>query len=222
MTSNTIQIIGLDGIPEVQPGDDLNQFILAALAANTVASRTAMSSSSPTRSSARPRGNWSTCARSSHPPRRPNGPTWEKDARQVEVVLREARAHRAHGTRRHHRRDAPRLHLRQRRRRRLQCLGRDRSVCCRAIPMPPRRSDPRCFCRPPAEQIGVVITDSFGRPWRNGIVNVAIGVAGMPALTDYRGQSDAAGYEPRRTVLAVADEMASRGRTGHEQTRPGR
>ncbi|MGN6031908.1 MAG: coenzyme F420-0:L-glutamate ligase, partial [Thermomicrobiales bacterium] len=52
-------------------------------------------------------------------------------------------------------------------------------------------------------------TDSFGRPWRSGIVNVAIGVAGIAPLADYRGQYDAAGYELRATVIAIADELAS-------------
>lgn len=57
--------------------------------------------------------------------------------------------------------------------------------------------------------LGVVITDSFGRPWRNGIVNVAIGVSGIAPLADYRGQYDGSGHELRATVLAVADEIAS-------------
>ncbi|MFM9108890.1 MAG: coenzyme F420-0:L-glutamate ligase [Chloroflexota bacterium] len=56
---------------------------------------------------------------------------------------------------------------------------------------------------------GVVITDSWGRPWRNGIVNFAIGVAGLAPLIDYRGHHDAAGYELHVTVLAVADELAA-------------
>src|SRR5689334_11022192 len=56
---------------------------------------------------------------------------------------------------------------------------------------------------------GVVISDSFGRPWRNGIVNIAIGAAGIAPLVDYRGQHDAAGYELHVTVLAVADELAA-------------
>jgi len=60
-----------------------------------------------------------------------------------------------------------------------------------------------------ASPIGVIVTDSFGRPWRNGIVNVAIGVAGISPLSDYRGQHDASGYELRASVLAVADELAS-------------
>lgn len=57
-------------------------------------------------------------------------------------------------------------------------------------------------------KLGVIITDSFGRPWRNGIVNVAIGSAGIAPFADYRGQHDPAGYELRATVLAVADELA--------------
>ena len=55
----------------------------------------------------------------------------------------------------------------------------------------------------------VIITDSFGRPWREGITNVAIGVAGMKPLADYRGQSDPHGYPLEASVLAVADELAS-------------
>jgi coenzyme F420-0:L-glutamate ligase/coenzyme F420-1:gamma-L-glutamate ligase len=55
----------------------------------------------------------------------------------------------------------------------------------------------------------IVISDSFGRPWRNGIVNVAVGSAGIEALLDLRGQPDAAGREMQATVIAVADELAS-------------
>ncbi|MBA3450239.1 MAG: coenzyme F420-0:L-glutamate ligase, partial [Chloroflexia bacterium] len=55
----------------------------------------------------------------------------------------------------------------------------------------------------------VIVSDSFGRPWRDGIINVAVGVSGMAPLVDYRGQSDAAGYELSASVLAVADEVAA-------------
>lgn len=55
----------------------------------------------------------------------------------------------------------------------------------------------------------VIISDSFGRPWRSGIVNVAIGAAGIGALADLRGEPDAQGREMRSTVIAVADELAS-------------
>jgi coenzyme F420-0:L-glutamate ligase/coenzyme F420-1:gamma-L-glutamate ligase len=57
--------------------------------------------------------------------------------------------------------------------------------------------------------IPVIITDSFGRPWREGLTEVAIGVAGMKAMHDYRGQRDPYGYPLRVSIEAVADELAS-------------
>jgi coenzyme F420-0:L-glutamate ligase/coenzyme F420-1:gamma-L-glutamate ligase len=57
--------------------------------------------------------------------------------------------------------------------------------------------------------VGVVISDSFGRPWREGQVNVAIGASGVAALRDYRGRQDPDGYELQGTELAVVDELAS-------------
>jgi len=56
---------------------------------------------------------------------------------------------------------------------------------------------------------GVVISDSFGRAWREGQVNVAIGAAGVACLTDYRGARDGEGYELHGTMLATADELAA-------------
>ncbi len=58
-------------------------------------------------------------------------------------------------------------------------------------------------------RLAVVITDTFGRPWRRGVVNVAIGCAGMPALLDLRGTSDHHGRELEATVVALADEVAA-------------
>jgi coenzyme F420-0:L-glutamate ligase/coenzyme F420-1:gamma-L-glutamate ligase len=57
--------------------------------------------------------------------------------------------------------------------------------------------------------IAVIISDTWGRPWRNGQVNMAIGVAGIAALADYRGQQDPYGYELHASVIAVADELAA-------------
>ncbi|GAC1512452.1 MAG: coenzyme F420-0:L-glutamate ligase [Candidatus Dormibacteraceae bacterium] len=57
--------------------------------------------------------------------------------------------------------------------------------------------------------VGVVVSDTFGRPWRLGILNVALGVAGLPALLDLRGTFDDAGKPLHATVLAVADEIAA-------------
>lgn len=56
---------------------------------------------------------------------------------------------------------------------------------------------------------GVIISDSFGRPWRLGTTDVAIGVAGFKALRDYRGETDHYGYELKASVAALADEIAS-------------
>ena len=57
--------------------------------------------------------------------------------------------------------------------------------------------------------IAVIISDTWGRPWRSGQVNMAIGVAGMEALADYRGQTDPYGYELHASIIAVADELAA-------------
>lgn len=58
-------------------------------------------------------------------------------------------------------------------------------------------------------QVGVVITDSHGRPFRLGTVGIAIGVAGLPALWDRRGEPDLYGYQLQHTDVAVADEIAA-------------
>ena len=55
---------------------------------------------------------------------------------------------------------------------------------------------------------GVIVSDSFGRAWRQGTTDVALGVAGIAALRDLRGSRDSAGYELRSTMIAVADEIA--------------
>lgn len=57
-------------------------------------------------------------------------------------------------------------------------------------------------------QVGVVITDTWGRPFRLGAVNVAIGIAGVPALHDHRGQPDFAGQTLQSSTMAIADELA--------------
>lgn len=57
--------------------------------------------------------------------------------------------------------------------------------------------------------VGVIVSDTFGRPWRLGIVNVALGVAGLAALVDLRGTPDDNGRPLHATVLAVADDVAS-------------
>jgi coenzyme F420-0:L-glutamate ligase/coenzyme F420-1:gamma-L-glutamate ligase len=70
--------------------------------------------------------------------------------------------------------------------------------------------DPDASARRLADRLGVavIVSDSFGRPFRQGTTDVAIGVAGLTALLDLRGVRDSAGYELRTTMIAVADEIA--------------
>jgi coenzyme F420-0:L-glutamate ligase/coenzyme F420-1:gamma-L-glutamate ligase len=79
------------------------------------------------------------------------------------------------------------------------------------LPLDPDRSAARLRAR--LEELtgvapGVIVSDSFGRPWRQGTTDVALGVAGLVALRDLRGARDSAGYELRTTQIAVADEIA--------------
>jgi coenzyme F420-0:L-glutamate ligase / coenzyme F420-1:gamma-L-glutamate ligase len=57
--------------------------------------------------------------------------------------------------------------------------------------------------------VGVIVSDSFGRPFRQGTIDVALGVAGVVSLLDLRGTRDRVGYELRATQIAIADELAS-------------
>jgi coenzyme F420-0:L-glutamate ligase / coenzyme F420-1:gamma-L-glutamate ligase len=80
------------------------------------------------------------------------------------------------------------------------------------LPVDPDASARRlsdAFARQLGFALPVIITDSFGRAWRDGVVNIAIGVAGLEPLADYRGQRDPYGYLMSASVLAVADELAA-------------
>jgi coenzyme F420-0:L-glutamate ligase/coenzyme F420-1:gamma-L-glutamate ligase len=57
--------------------------------------------------------------------------------------------------------------------------------------------------------VPIIVTDTFGRPWREGLTNVAIGVSGMDPMISYEGQVDSEGYELRVTVMALADQLAA-------------
>jgi coenzyme F420-0:L-glutamate ligase/coenzyme F420-1:gamma-L-glutamate ligase len=79
------------------------------------------------------------------------------------------------------------------------------------LPRDPDRSAAslrRSIQRRTKKKIAVIITDTFGRPWREGFTNVAIGVAGMAPLLDYRGRTDPQGRALTATIIAVADELA--------------
>ena len=65
------------------------------------------------------------------------------------------------------------------------------------------------LCKKTGKHIGVIISDTFGRAWRLGLTNVAIGAAGLPVLLDLRGTRDREGKLLTATILAVADELAA-------------
>jgi coenzyme F420-0:L-glutamate ligase/coenzyme F420-1:gamma-L-glutamate ligase len=134
---------------------------------------------------------------------------WDRDARQVEVVLRESTA-------------VLRMErglIISRTRHGFVCanagvdasnVGEDDVVTL--LPLDPDASATLLRERIRDElgvEVGVVISDSFGRPWRWGITDVALGVAGFLPLDDLRGTPDAGGRVMHATVVAVADELAS-------------
>ncbi len=134
---------------------------------------------------------------------------WEKDPRQVEVVLAETKriVRMGHGV--------------------MICETHHGFVCANAgvdasnveqtgtvclLPVDPDASARRVRDAVQSAfgaRVAVIISDSFGRPWRDGIVNFAVGCAGILPLVDYTGQRDPAGYELRVTEMAVVDELAA-------------
>lgn len=209
MTDAGIQIIGLRGIPEVRPGDDVAGLIESALAQQGLTLQEGDVLVVTHKIVSKSEGQLVDLRSVTPSPLASQwAETWDKDARQVEVVLREAKrivrmergiliAETSHGfICANAGVDASNVHADT-----VCLLPRDPDASAHAIRGRLEVGD--------GARIGVVISDSFGRPWRNGIINVAIGLSGLPALADYRGQSDAAGYSLHVTVLAIADELAA-------------
>jgi coenzyme F420-0:L-glutamate ligase/coenzyme F420-1:gamma-L-glutamate ligase len=89
--------------------------------------------------------------------------------------------------------------------------GRD---CVTLLPKSPDRSARQLAAalrKQTGKRVAVIISDTFGRPWRLGLINVAIGTAGVPAMIDLRGKCDRHRKLLRATVVAVADELAAAG-----------
>ena len=136
--------------------------------------------------------------------------TWEKDARAVGGHPARGRPHRPHGGRRAHHGDAPRLRLRTPESTPPTSAGAVTTSCC--SPLDPDASARRirdALLDAAGAEVAVIVSDTFGRPWREGAINVAIGCAGIEPLLDYRGDVDSDGRELRSTVIAVADEIAA-------------
>jgi len=206
-----LELIALDGIPEVNPGDDLADLITAAVEAShlRLADGDVLVVTQKIVSKAEGRLVELASVEPSEKARE-WGERWGKDPRQVELVLRESAAIV---------RMAPGGLIISRTRHGLVCANAGVDVSnvgggdiASLLPLDPDASA-RGIRDGLVERTGaspaVIVSDSFGRPWRNGIVNVAIGSAGIEALVDLRGQPDAAGREMKATIIAVADELAS-------------
>jgi coenzyme F420-0:L-glutamate ligase/coenzyme F420-1:gamma-L-glutamate ligase len=206
-----ISLTALDGIPEIRPGDDLAALIAEALAAagigleggDVLVVTQKVVSKAEGRvvdlATVAPRAEAQAWAAQ-----------WGKDPRQVELVLQESAEVL---------RMAPGGLIISRTRHGFVCAnaGVDLSNVGSGDLATLLPADPDASARALRDRLGelagdppgVVISDSFGRPWRNGIVNVAIGCAGLEPLVDLRGTADADGRVMHSTVIAVADELAS-------------
>jgi coenzyme F420-0:L-glutamate ligase/coenzyme F420-1:gamma-L-glutamate ligase len=202
-----LRILPVEGIPEVRPGDDLPDLIARAagedLGAGDILVVTHKIVSKAEGRLVDLRTVEPSALAKSFAAR------YERDPRQIEVVLRESRrivrmdrgliiAETHHG---------------------FVCANAgvdasnvpgDDAVCL--LPVDPDASAARlrrALTARTGSDLAVIISDSFGRTWREGITNVAVGVAGMEPLADYRGQKDPHGYPLEASVLAVADELAA-------------
>jgi coenzyme F420-0:L-glutamate ligase / coenzyme F420-1:gamma-L-glutamate ligase len=206
-----IELIALDGIGEVEPGADVANVVAHAAESNGVAllAEDVVVVTQKIVSKAEGRlVELATVEPSAFA--REWAERWDKDARQVELVLRESASIV---------RMAPGGLIISRTRHGFVCAnaGVDVSNVGGGDVAALLPEDPDASARRIRDGLraragvapAVVVSDSFGRAWRNGIVNVAVGSAGIEALVDLRGQPDAAGREMRATIIAVADELAS-------------
>lgn len=204
-----VRIFGLPGIPEIHASDDIAGMIVeAARAAGGVESGDVLVVTQKVVSKAEGRiVDLAGVTPSAFAQQIAD--TWEKDARQVEVVLGETKriVRMGHGV--------------------MICETHHGFICANAGVDASNVEKTGTVCLLPVDSdasaqlirerivnafgvpVAVIVSDSFGRPWREGIVNFAIGCAGMLPLLDYTGQHDPAGYELRVTAMAVVDEFAS-------------
>jgi coenzyme F420-0:L-glutamate ligase/coenzyme F420-1:gamma-L-glutamate ligase len=206
--ANVISAVALTGIPEISPGDDLGQRLAAAMPPGSPSATDVLVIAHKVVSKAEGRIRALDSVEPGAEAQR-LAAELDKDPRQVQVVLDESSEIRRaeHGvliTVTHHG---------------FVCAnaGVDASNAAGAdtlilLPADPDDSARRIRARL-AELCGaapaVLITDSFGRAWRHGQIDVAIGCAGLEPLDDWRGRHDAAGRELRATWVAVADELAA-------------
>ena len=200
-----LELIGVEGLPEIRPGDDLGELI--ASRSNFKMGDVLVVAQKVVSKSEGRLVNLETIEASSEALRIASDLIADPDPRMVQVILDESvrvlRSHRVLITETRHG---------------FVCANGgidhpnvpgDNEVTL--LPEDPDASANRMRTRlreMSGVEVGVIVSDTFGRPWRLGILNVALGVAGLPALLDLRGTLDDGGKPLQATVLAIADEIA--------------
>lgn len=202
-----VEVIPVEGLPEVRPGDDLDGLVAEAVGGVLRAGDVLVVTHKVMSKAEGRLVDLGTVQPS--PLAKEYAARWGKDPRQIEVVFRESR--------RIVRMDRGVVISETRHGFVCANAGVDASnvpgaetVCL--LPVDPDRSAARlreALRLRLGVEAPVVVSDSFGRAWRFGITDVAIGVSGMDPLADYRGQNDPHGYPMEASVLAVADELAA-------------
>jgi coenzyme F420-0:L-glutamate ligase/coenzyme F420-1:gamma-L-glutamate ligase len=198
-----IEIIPVEGLPEIDEGDDLGALI-AERAGLRDGDVVVVAQKAVSKAEGRV-----VRIEDVEPSERARELARERDPREVEVVLRE--------TARIVRSRPPFIIAETRHGFVCASAGVDHSNAPEPgtlvlLPLDPDESARRIretICERTGKQVAVVVADSFGRPFRHGTTDVAIGVAGMAPLLDLRGTVDRVGYELRSSRIAIADELAA-------------
>lgn len=209
MSDGCVSILGIPGLPEVTRGDALGPLLVAALAGIPLQVRSGDILVLAHKIVSKAEGRTVPLAGVTPSPLANSwAREWGRDPRVVELALSESRR------------------IVKMDRGVLLAETRHGFVCANAgvdlsnspggmatlLPEDPDRSAAgirACLKEATGSDLAVIISDTFGRPWREGQVNVAIGVAGGMALTDYRGRKDGFGRTLQATCIARADEIAS-------------
>jgi len=209
-----LTVLALDGIPEIRAGDDLAAIVIDALAATTEALPLRDDDVLVVTQKVVSKAEGAVIDLTSIEPR-PEAVDfanrYDRDPRQIEVVLREARrvVRMANGVLIT---ETPHGFICANGGIDASNVGPDSGSIVTLLPVDPDASAMRLRTAVRTRfgvDVPVIVSDSFGRPWRWGIVDVAIGVSGLLPLEDLRGVPDADGRIMRSTIRAVADELAS-------------
>jgi coenzyme F420-0:L-glutamate ligase/coenzyme F420-1:gamma-L-glutamate ligase len=214
MNAGRVEVIALDGIPEIRPGDDLAAVLIEALRATSGVLPLAEDDVLVVTQKVVSKAEGAVVDMTTVTPR-PEAVAfaqrWDRDARQLEVVLREARrvVRMEHGVLIT---ETPQGFVCANGGVDASNVGPESGSLVTLLPVDPDASAARIRAAVRdalGVDVPVVVSDSFGRPWRWGITDVAIGVSGLMPIDDLRGSPDADGRIMRSTIRATADEIAS-------------